>query len=90
LQINLQPTKNQLYVKFTQTLPHNILYYEEALGVTVSTEDDKHEVFSGSSKLRDEDTAGEGQTSEMSSQRKFKVHIRGVTAETEHRLHRSC
>jgi hypothetical protein len=26
----------------------------------------------------------------MSSQRKFKVHIRGVTAETEHRLHRSC
>jgi hypothetical protein len=49
----------------------------------------EHEVSSGSSKLRDEDTAGEGLTSEMSSCRKFKVHIRGVTAETEHRLHRS-
>jgi hypothetical protein len=50
----------------------------------------EHEVFSGSSKLRDEDTADEGQTSEMSSWRKFEVHIRGVIVETEHRLHRSC
>jgi len=48
--------------------------------VTVRTQDDTHEVFPGSSELRDEDTAGEGQTSEMSSRRKFKVHIRGVTA----------
>ena len=49
----------------------------------------EHEVFSGTSKLRDEDTAGEGQTSEMPSWRKFRVHISGVNAETEHRLH-SC
>jgi hypothetical protein len=66
LQIGLQSTKKQLHVQFSQTLPYNILYYDKALGVTVRTADDReHEFFSGSSKLRDEDTADEGWTSEM-------------------------
>ena len=41
LQIGLQSTKKQLFIPFSQTLPHNIPYYKEALGVTVRTEDDR-------------------------------------------------